>query len=157
MTSPAARRVFIGWSGDINIAADRVKETGGSTRLYTAANHGWFAVVHLGIPTDAPHLNNAYAFIDFYLRGDNSAAMANEMNYPTATAAWTASRRKSGQYHHLPQPGRHRSPDPHRRLLQRNLQHAQRYLQRVQARQVNRGLPNPERAALRICLDSPFT
>ena len=32
-------------------------------------------------------MNNAHAFIDWYLRGENSAAMANEMNYPTANTA----------------------------------------------------------------------
>ena len=28
-----------------------------------------------------------FAFIDWYLRGENSASMANEMNYPTANTA----------------------------------------------------------------------
>ena len=81
--------VFIGWSGDINIAADRVKETGGKDEIVPLlpTTGGLLFVDTMAIPTDAPHLNNAYAFIDFYLRGDNSAAMANEMNYPTANTA----------------------------------------------------------------------
>jgi putrescine transport system substrate-binding protein len=41
----------------------------------------------MAIPVDAKHVNNAMAFIDFYLRGENSASMANEMNYPTANTA----------------------------------------------------------------------
>ena len=41
----------------------------------------------MAIPADAKHVNNAYAFIDFYLRAANGAKMANEMNYPTGNSA----------------------------------------------------------------------
>jgi putrescine transport system substrate-binding protein len=44
----------------------------------------------MAIPKDAKHVNNAHAFIDFYLRGENSALMANEMTYPTANTAGLA-------------------------------------------------------------------
>ena len=41
----------------------------------------------MGITKDAKHPGNAHAFIDFYLRPQNAAAMANEMNYPTGNKA----------------------------------------------------------------------
>ena len=80
---------FIGWSGDINIAAGRVKETGGKDEIVPLlpTTGGLVFIDTMAIPTDAKHVNNAYAFIDFYLRGENSAWMANDMNYPTANTA----------------------------------------------------------------------
>ena len=81
--------VFVGWSGDINIAADRVKETGGTDEIVpllpTAG--GLVFIDTMAIPADAKHVNNAHAFIDFFLRGANGALMANEMNYPTGNTA----------------------------------------------------------------------
>ncbi|HEY8907807.1 MAG TPA: extracellular solute-binding protein, partial [Rhodoferax sp.] len=41
----------------------------------------------MAITKDAKHPNNAFKFIDFYLRPENAARMANEMNYPTANKA----------------------------------------------------------------------
>jgi putrescine transport system substrate-binding protein len=41
----------------------------------------------MAIPKDAKRVNNAHAFIDFFLRAENGAAMANEMNYPTGNKA----------------------------------------------------------------------
>jgi putrescine transport system substrate-binding protein len=38
-------------------------------------------------PTDASNVENAHLFIDFFLRAENGAAMANEMNYPTGNKA----------------------------------------------------------------------
>lgn len=81
--------VFIGWSGDINIAAGRVKETGGKDEIVPLlpSTGGLVFIDTMAIPTDAKHLNNAYAFIDFYLRAANGAWMANDMNYPTGNLA----------------------------------------------------------------------
>ncbi|WP_382163574.1 extracellular solute-binding protein [Hydrogenophaga sp. ANAO-22] len=80
---------FIGWSGDINIAAGRVKETGGKDEIVPLLPTGGGRVFidTMAIPKDAKHVNNAHAFIDFYLRATNAAAMANEMNYPTGNKA----------------------------------------------------------------------
>ena len=80
---------FVGWSGDINIAADRLKETGGKDEIVPLlpTTGGLVFIDTMAIPTDAKHVNNAMAFIDWYLRGENSASMANEMNYPTANTA----------------------------------------------------------------------
>jgi putrescine transport system substrate-binding protein len=80
---------FVGWSGDINIAADRVKETGGTDEIVPLlpTGGGLVFIDTMAIPTDAKHVNNAYAFMDFYLRGSNGASMSNEMNYPTGNDA----------------------------------------------------------------------
>ena len=80
---------FIGWSGDINIAADRVKETGGKDEIVPLlpTGGGLVFIDTMAIPKDAKHVNNAHVFIDFYLRAANAAAMANEMNYPTGNKA----------------------------------------------------------------------
>ncbi|MEZ5665253.1 MAG: extracellular solute-binding protein [Burkholderiaceae bacterium] len=78
---------FIGWSGDINIAADRVKEMGGKDEVMPLlpTGGGLVFIDTMAIPKDAKHPNNAHAFIDFYLRAENGASMANELNYPPAT------------------------------------------------------------------------
>lgn len=80
---------FIGWSGDINIAAGRVKETGGTDEIVPLlpTGGGLVFIDTMAIPKDAKHPNNAHAFINFYLRAENGAAMANEMNYPTGNTA----------------------------------------------------------------------
>lgn len=81
--------VAIGWSGDINIAAERAKENG-SKDVIEALLPSTGALIFIdaiGIAKDAKHPNNAHAFIDFYLRAENAAAMANEMSYPTGNKA----------------------------------------------------------------------
>lgn len=80
---------FIGWSGDINIAASRLKETGGQDEVVPLLpTGGALAMIDtMAIPRDARHPKNAHLFIDFYLQAKNGAAMANEMNYPTANKA----------------------------------------------------------------------
>ncbi len=80
---------FVGWSGDINIAADRVKEMGGKDEIVPLlpTGGGLVFIDTMAIPKDAQRVNNAHAFMDFYLRGANGALMANEMNYPTGNKA----------------------------------------------------------------------
>jgi putrescine transport system substrate-binding protein len=80
---------FVGWSGDINIAADRVKEMGGKDEIVPLlpSGGGLVFIDTMAIPKDAKHVLNAHAFINFYLRAENGAAMANEMNYPTGNKA----------------------------------------------------------------------
>nr|WP_066272338.1 extracellular solute-binding protein [Hydrogenophaga palleronii] len=80
---------FIGWSGDINIAGDRAKETGSKDDIVPLlpTGGGLVFIDTMAIPKDAKHVNNAMAFIDFYLRGANAAAMANELNWPTGNKA----------------------------------------------------------------------
>jgi len=81
--------VAIGWSGDINIAANRAKENK-SKDVIEAMLPSTGALIFfdtMAITKDAKHPNNALAFIDFYLRAENAARMTNEMNYPTANKA----------------------------------------------------------------------
>jgi len=81
--------VAIGWSGDINIAAGRAKENK-SKDVIEALLPSTGALMFsdtMAVTKDAKHPNNAAAFIDFYLRAENAARMANEMNYPTGNKA----------------------------------------------------------------------
>ena len=81
--------VSIGWSGDINIAAERAKENK-SKDVIEAMLPSTGALIFfdtMAITKDATHPKNAHAFIDFYLRAENAAAMANDMTYPTGNKA----------------------------------------------------------------------
>ena len=80
---------FVGWSGDINIAAARAKENGSKDvieALLPSAGALIF-VDSMGLTKDAKHPENAHAFINFYLRPENAALMTNTMNYPTGNKA----------------------------------------------------------------------
>ena len=48
------------------------------------------AIDMLGIPADAPHPDNAHAFIDYILRPEVIAAISNAVSYPNPNAAATA-------------------------------------------------------------------
>lgn len=81
--------VAIGWSGDINIAATRAKENG-SKDVIEAMLPNTGALIFfdtMGITKDTAHPTNAHLFIDFYLRPENAASMANDMTYPTGNKA----------------------------------------------------------------------
>jgi len=81
--------VAIGWSGDVNIAAERAKENG-SKDVIEALLPSTGALIFIdamGITKDAKHPKNAAAFINFYLSADNAATMSNEMSYPTGNKA----------------------------------------------------------------------
>ncbi|WP_300716187.1 extracellular solute-binding protein [Hydrogenophaga sp.] len=81
--------VAVAWSGDVNIAAGRAKENG-SKDVIEALLPSTGALIFfdtMAVTKDAKHPNNAMAFIDFYLRPENAAAMANEMTYPTGNKA----------------------------------------------------------------------
>jgi putrescine transport system substrate-binding protein len=81
--------VAIGWSGDINMAAARAKENKSKDEIESTLPSTGALIFFdtMAITKDAKHPNNAHAFIDFYLRPENAALMANEMNYPTANKA----------------------------------------------------------------------
>lgn len=81
--------VAIGWSGDINIAADRAKENKSTDEIVSMLPSTGALIFFdtMAITKDAKHPNNAMAFMDFYLRAENAAKMSNEMNYPTANKA----------------------------------------------------------------------
>lgn len=79
----------VGWAGDINIAAGRAKDNGSKdvieALLPSTGALSFFDT--MALPKDAKHPNNAYAFINFYLRPENAVRMANEMNYNTGNKA----------------------------------------------------------------------
>jgi putrescine transport system substrate-binding protein len=79
----------IGWSGDINIAANRAKENKSKDEIVSLLpSTGALTFFDtMAITKDAKHPMNAMKFIDFYLRAENAAKMTNEMNYPTANKA----------------------------------------------------------------------
>lgn len=79
----------IGWSGDINIAAGRAKENGSKDEIQALLPKTGALIFMdtMAITKDAKHPNNALAFINFYLRPENSVRLAQEMNYNTGNKA----------------------------------------------------------------------
>jgi putrescine transport system substrate-binding protein len=79
----------VGWSGDINIAAGRAKENGSKDVIEALLPSTGALVFYdtMAITKDAKHPDNAHAFIDFYLRAENGARMADEMSYSTGNKA----------------------------------------------------------------------
>ena len=75
--------VAMSWSGDYVTAAKRARESGLDLKLhYTMPKEGsglWVDGVY--IPADAPHLDNAYLFLNFLMRPEIAADIANEVNY----------------------------------------------------------------------------
>ncbi len=81
--------VAIGWAGDINIAAGRAAENKSKDVIEALLpSTGALAFFDtMAITKDAKHPQNAHAFIDFFLRPENAAAMANEMTYNSGNLA----------------------------------------------------------------------
>jgi putrescine transport system substrate-binding protein len=77
------------WSGDYAQASARAAEAGIDIDLrYTMPKEGsglW--VDGLFIPSDAPHPDNAYKFINFILRAEITAAISNFVFYANANQA----------------------------------------------------------------------
>jgi putrescine transport system substrate-binding protein len=84
--------LVMGWSGDIFQARDRAREAkNGNEIAYVIPKEGtlmWFDT--MAIPKDAPHVENAYKFLDYILRGEVAAAISNEVKYANANQAATA-------------------------------------------------------------------
>jgi putrescine transport system substrate-binding protein len=84
--------IAVGYSGDILQARDRAEEAGRPIDIeYSIPREGalmWFDT--LAIPADAPHPQEAHAFIDFLLRPEVAAANSNFVNYATANAKATS-------------------------------------------------------------------
>ena len=77
-----------GWSADIAIAKARAKEAGNITIEYSVPKEGtpiW--VDSAVIPIDATHPDNAHKFIDFLLRPEIIAEIANELEHTPANSA----------------------------------------------------------------------
>lgn len=81
--------VAMSWSGDYAQAAARATEAGIDIDLrYTMPKEGsglW--VDGMFIPSDAPHADNAYKFINFILRPEVTAAISNFVFYANANRA----------------------------------------------------------------------
>ena len=75
--------VAMGYSGDILQARDRADEAGNGVEIeYLIPREGalmWFDA--MVIPNDAPHPEEAHAFIDFMMRPDIAAANSNYVYY----------------------------------------------------------------------------
>jgi putrescine transport system substrate-binding protein len=89
--------VAMSWSGDYAVAARRAKEAGLNLDLrYTLPKEGsglW--VDGLYVPKDALHKDNAYLFLNFLMRPEIAAAIANEV--------WYANVNKSSREFMLPE------------------------------------------------------
>ncbi len=84
--------VALGWAGDINIARGRAIENknGNEVEALLPSTGGLIFFDNLAIPKDAKHLNNAYAFINYFLRPEVSASLTNELGFATANKASVA-------------------------------------------------------------------
>ncbi|SFC76891.1 putrescine transport system substrate-binding protein [Polaromonas sp. OV174] len=81
--------VALGWAGDINIARARALENknGSEVEALLPKTGGLIFFDTLAIPKDAKHPNNAFAFINYFLRPEVSASLTNELGYATANKA----------------------------------------------------------------------
>ena len=81
--------IAVGWSGDVLQSRDRAEEAGqGNVIKYVVPKEGtimWFDMY--AIPADAPHPNNAHAFINYMMKPEVAAANSNFVNYATGNAA----------------------------------------------------------------------
>lgn len=83
--------VAMSWSGDYAVAAERAKEAGIDIELrYTMPKEGsglWVDGIY--IPSDAPHKNNAYVFINFLMRPDIAADISDFVHYANSNkSSW---------------------------------------------------------------------
>ncbi len=79
----------LGWAGEFNIAAARAKDNGSRDVIEALlpSTGGLIFFDVMAITKDAKHPKNAHAFMDFYLRPEQSAKQINEMHYMTANKA----------------------------------------------------------------------
>ncbi|SLN16399.1 polyamine ABC transporter substrate-binding protein [Oceanibacterium hippocampi] len=79
----------VGWSGDVLQARDRAAEAGNNVSVeYTIPKEGtlmWFD--NLAIPADAPHPDNALAFINYLMRPEVIAKATNYVYYANGNKA----------------------------------------------------------------------
>lgn len=82
----------MGYSGDVLQARDRAVEAGNGVEVaYIIPKQGavrWFDL--MAIPKDAPHPQNAHAFIDFLLQPEIIAEVSNYVGYANPNRAATA-------------------------------------------------------------------
>ena len=81
--------VAIGWSGDIAIAAARAKEArnGQNIQILLPKSGAVLFFDTMAIPADAPHLDNAYAWMSYIYRPEVQAGIVNKVFAATAVPA----------------------------------------------------------------------
>jgi putrescine transport system substrate-binding protein len=84
--------IALGYSGDVIQARNRAREAESPVEIgFRVPREGaQMSIDMLGIPADAPHPDNAHAFIDYILRPDVIAAISNAVSYPNPNQAATA-------------------------------------------------------------------
>ena len=79
----------VGWSGDVLQARDRAEEAGNNVIVkYSVPKEGalmWFD--QMAVPADAPHPDNAHAFIDYIMRPEVMAKASNYVNFANGNKA----------------------------------------------------------------------
>lgn len=79
----------VGWSGDVLQSRDRAEEAGSGIVIeFVIPEEGaqmWFD--QMAIPADAPHVDNAYAFIDYMMRPEVIAQATNYVNFANGNLA----------------------------------------------------------------------
>ena len=83
--------IALGYSGDVIQARNRAREAESPVEIaFRVPREGaQMSIDMLGIPADAPHPDNAHAFIDYILRPDVIAAISNAVSYPNPNLAAT--------------------------------------------------------------------
>jgi putrescine transport system substrate-binding protein len=80
--------VAFGWSGDILMAKSRAEEAGQGVEIKLSVPKDgtiiWFDMY--AIPADAPHPDNAHAFINFMMKPEVAAANSNFVHYANGNA-----------------------------------------------------------------------
>ena len=73
----------LGWSGDMGIAAHRAKEAhnGNDIKVFLPTHGAVIFIDTMAIPADAKNIDNAYAFINYRLQPQVSAADTNTVLY----------------------------------------------------------------------------
>lgn len=76
--------VFLGWSGDINMAAER----SGNPDIKVLLGHGGIVFFDsMAIAADAKNVDQAYAWINYALDPKNAATITNELGYASPNKA----------------------------------------------------------------------
>jgi len=83
--------VALGYSGDVIQARNRAREAESPVEIgFRVPREGaQMSIDMLGIPADAPHPENAHAFIDYILRPEVIAAITDAVSYPNPNVAAT--------------------------------------------------------------------
>ena len=79
----------VAWAGDVTTARERARQAGQRHALsYSIPREGTIKIFDvLAIPVDAPHVHNAYLFLDFFMRPEITARNSNSVNFATPVSA----------------------------------------------------------------------